>query len=183
MTLFVPKKYSWTPIVTNICDDTKRTKKTLLSSKHFTWLVYFPLITIFFILQCHTRVSEKTFDVNSKIAQTTLITWNYRNVQSKRNGKLRRLSWRFQTLIWRLGDTVGSKIWSLLDHSGELTVLWLWSQRYWDIVISYCNNLFSRWGFLIMSFVIIWPSSQPVCRHLLFPKKRFSVRCLHAGYL
>ena len=28
-------------------------------------------------------------------------------------------------LIWRLGDTVGSKIWSLLDYPGELTALWL----------------------------------------------------------
>ena len=109
------KKILMDSIATNICDDTKRAKKTLLSSQHFTWLVYFPLITIFFILQCHTRVSEKTFDVNSKIAQTTLITWNYRNVQSKRNGKLRRLSWRFQTLIWRLGDTVGSKIWIIRE--------------------------------------------------------------------
>ena len=43
----------------------------LLELKHLTQLVYFPPITLLLILQWHTGVCEETFDVNSKIAQTT----------------------------------------------------------------------------------------------------------------
>ena len=41
-------------------------------------MVYFPLISLIFILQWHTGVNEETFDVNStKIAQTTQNIWNF----------------------------------------------------------------------------------------------------------
>ena len=57
------------------------------------------------MLQRHTGVCEEAFDVNSKIAQKMQNIWNF-IVESTRNGKLRRLSGRFQTLIWRPGETV-----------------------------------------------------------------------------
>ena len=69
-------------------------------------MVYFLPITLLLILQWHTRVYEKMFDVNSLRAQTTQNIWNCWKIESVRNGKLRRLSLRFQTLIWSLGYTV-----------------------------------------------------------------------------
>ena len=62
------------------------------------------------ILQGHVGVYEETFDANMKIAQTTRntiaeILLSKRQV-CRRNGKLRRLSRRFHTLIWRPGDMV-----------------------------------------------------------------------------
>ena len=49
---------------------------------------------------------EETFDVNSKKTQTTQSIWKKLKVHSIRNGKPRWLSVRFQTLIWRPGETV-----------------------------------------------------------------------------
>ena len=49
------------------------------------------------------------FDVNSKIAQTKhlyLKKFHCQKVDSTRNGKPWRLSMRFQTLTWRLGEMV-----------------------------------------------------------------------------
>ena len=70
-------------------------------------MAYFAPITLLLILQWHTGVCEETFDVNSKIAQTTQsLKLHCQKVDSTRNGKLRRLSGRFQTLIWRPGETV-----------------------------------------------------------------------------
>ena len=49
------------------------------------------------------------FDVNSKIAQTKLLylkKFHCQKVDSTRNGKPWRLSMRFQTLTWRLGEMV-----------------------------------------------------------------------------
>ena len=70
-------------------------------------MAYFAPITLLLILQWHTGVCEETFDVNSKIAQTTqTLKLHCQKVDSTRNGKLRRLSGRFQTLIWRPGETV-----------------------------------------------------------------------------
>ena len=62
------------------------------------------------ILQWHVCVYEETFDANMKIAQTTQntiveILLSERRV-CRRNGKLPRLSRRFDTLIWRPGDMV-----------------------------------------------------------------------------
>ena len=62
------------------------------------------------ILQWHVCVYEETFDANMKIAQTTQntiveILLLERRV-CRRNGKLPRLSRRFDTLIWRPGDMV-----------------------------------------------------------------------------
>ena len=57
------KKHSFTPIVTNIFDDTKRAKKMLLALLHLTRL-FFPQITLPFILQWHIGVYEEKFDVN-----------------------------------------------------------------------------------------------------------------------
>ena len=56
--------------------------------------------------------------MNIKIAQTTQNSWNFIVGKSSlivywRNGKVRRLSERFHTLIWRPGDTVQN-----LDSSG-----------------------------------------------------------------
>ena len=60
---------------------------------------------IAYITMEYTGVCEETFDFNSKIAQTTQ-NFHCRKVESTRNGKLRGLSGRFQTLIWRPGETV-----------------------------------------------------------------------------
>ena len=63
-------------------------------------------------LQGQTGVYEETFDVNIKIAQTPQNSWDFKycwKVESTEhvlNGRLRRLSGRFHTLIWRPGDTV-----------------------------------------------------------------------------
>ena len=48
------------------------------------------------------------FDVNSKIAQNKAkyLKFHRQNIESTRNGTLRQLSRRFQTLIWRPGETV-----------------------------------------------------------------------------
>ena len=86
--------------------------------KRFCWncnililLAYFPPTTLLLtcILQWHTRVCEEMFDVNSKIAQTKhqyLKKFHCQKVDSTRNGKPWRLSTRFQTLTWRLGEMV-----------------------------------------------------------------------------
>ena len=61
------------------------------------------------ILQRHTRFCEKMFDVNSKVDQinkATYLKFHCQKVESTRNGKLWRLSRRYQTLIWRPGETV-----------------------------------------------------------------------------
>ena len=57
----------------------------------------------------HIRVCEDSFGVNSKIAQITQsLSKNFicQKVNSTRNGKPRWLSGRFQSLIWRPGETV-----------------------------------------------------------------------------
>ena len=48
------------------------------------------------------------FAVNSKIAQNKAkyLKFHRQNIEYTRNGTLRRLSRRFQTLIWRTGETV-----------------------------------------------------------------------------
>ena len=58
---------------------------------------------IAYITIAYTGVCEETFDINRKIAQTTP---HCRKVEPTTNGKLRRLSGRFQTLIWRPGEKV-----------------------------------------------------------------------------
>ena len=73
-------------------------------------MVYFPPITLLLtcILQWHARVCEETFNVNSKIDQIRQNMSNFfvrKLIESTRNGKLWRLSGRFQTLIWRVGET------------------------------------------------------------------------------
>ena len=66
------------------------------------------IISYNLLLQWHTRVYEETFDVNSKIAQTNAkyLKFHCQKVEYLRNGNLQRLSKRFQTLNWRLVDTV-----------------------------------------------------------------------------
>ena len=111
------KKYSLTQS-SQICDDTKCVKKMLLELLHLSWLVYFLPITL--LWQWHVRVYKETFSVNIKIAQTMQNIWNSACEQTAwlfgillseiqvywRNGKLRGLSGRFHTLIWRPGNTV-----------------------------------------------------------------------------
>ena len=53
------------------------------------------------------------------------LKFHRQKVESTRNGKLRRLSGRFQTLIWRPGETVQNLKSSLPDYPGELTALTL----------------------------------------------------------
>ena len=55
------------------------------------------------------RVCEETFDINSKnnnSNNTKYLKFHCQKVKSTRNGKLWRLSGRFQTLLWRPGQMV-----------------------------------------------------------------------------
>ena len=56
----------------------------------------------------HTKIYEEMFDVNSKIAQTTqnILKFIVGKSSLQLNYKLRRISGRFHSLIWRPGDTV-----------------------------------------------------------------------------
>ena len=85
-----------------------RSRKTLLGFR-----------TLLLTLQWHTGVCEETFDVNSSSNNTKYLKFNCQKVESTRNGKLRRSSGRFQTLIWRPGETVQN----LPDYLGELKAL------------------------------------------------------------
>ena len=104
----VCKKCSLTLIITNL-EWHKTWEKDVVGIVTFDLIGLLPTNHII-ILQWHVGVYEETFDANMKIAQTT---WNTiaeilsseRQV-SRRNGKLRRLSRRFHTLIWKLGDMV-----------------------------------------------------------------------------
>ena len=61
------------------------------------------------ILQRHTGIFEEKFKVNSKIIisnKAKYLKFHFAKVESTRNGKLRWLSRRFQTLIWRPGEMV-----------------------------------------------------------------------------
>ena len=73
------------------------------------WLTFHQPHYCLYYLQWHTGVCEEMFDVNSKIAQTKLLylkKFHCQKVDSTRNGKPWRLSVRFQTLTWRLGEMV-----------------------------------------------------------------------------
>jgi len=75
----------------------------------YIWPDYFfsPIILLF-MLQWHIGVYEEKFDVNKKWLKQRKI-FEISLSQSRvlwRKGKLRRLSGRFQTLIWRSADTV-----------------------------------------------------------------------------
>ena len=87
----------------------KRAKMMLLELEHLTLLVYFPPIMLLLILQWHTRIYEETFDVNcmqNSSNNAKYLKFHCQRVESTRNDKLRRLSRRFKTLIWRPGNTV-----------------------------------------------------------------------------
>ena len=87
----------------------KTREKDVVGIATFDVISLLPPITLLLISKRHTGVCEETFDVvNSKIAQTTqnILKFHSQKVESTRNGKLRRLSGRFQTLIWRPGETV-----------------------------------------------------------------------------
>ena len=84
----------------------KRAKKMFNCNIWPNWFTSHQFLLLL-ILQWHTGVCEETFTVNRRIAQTTQNIWNFIvRVESTRNGKLRRLSGRFETLIWRPGETV-----------------------------------------------------------------------------
>ena len=55
-----------------------------------------------------TGVCEETFDINSKNSsnKAKYLKFHCQKVETTRNGKLQQLSGRFQTLIWRPGETV-----------------------------------------------------------------------------
>ena len=98
---YLCKKHSFIPIVLNIifCSDSKRSKQMLLALQHS--LTNHILLLV---LTLHTRVCEKTFNVNiktqptfemtnlsqfnMKIVQTTQNIFHCQRVKSKRNGKL-----------------------------------------------------------------------------------------------
>ena len=63
-------------------------------------MAYLPPITLLLILQWHTGVCEETFDVNSKNFSNIAryLKFDCQKVEFTRNGKLRRLSGRFQTV-------------------------------------------------------------------------------------
>ena len=66
---------------------------------------------------------RKRFDFNSKIAQKgNNVKFHCQKVESSRNEKLRRLSGRLLSGVWRKRF----KIWSLPDYPGELTALKHW---------------------------------------------------------
>ena len=105
-----------------ICGDAKRSKKCW-------WHCNIGPITLLLILKLHTGVCDETFNVNIKIVQTTQNVWNFivgkSSLQEMAN--LRRLSGRFHTLIWSLGDTVQN-----LEFSRIIRESW-----------QYCNITFS----------------------------------------
>ena len=121
----VCKKCSLILIITNL----------EMRGKDVVGIVTFDLIGLLptnhiIILQGHVGVYEETFDANMKIAQTTRntiaeILLSKRQV-CRRNGKLRRLSRRFHTLIWRPGDMVQN----LESHARIIR------ERWW-----HCNDL------------------------------------------
>ena len=53
MTSFAQKRYSLTPVITNLWWHKVR-EKDVVGIVHLTWLVYFPPITLLLILQWHT---------------------------------------------------------------------------------------------------------------------------------
>ena len=55
------------------------------------------------------------------LKQSKILKFHWQKVESTRNSKLRQLSGRFQTLIWRPGEAV--QIGSLPDYPTELTSL------------------------------------------------------------
>ena len=91
--------------------------------------------------QWHTGVCEETFDVNSSSNNTKYLKFNCQKVESTRNGKLRRSSGRFQTLIWRPGETVQNLESPGLSGRVESPVLLLWRRtRKWKWGIVYNNT-------------------------------------------
>ena len=107
MTSFVPKIWLRS---SQICDDTKRAKKMLLALLHFSWLVYFSF-TNHFIITVACRSLQGNGHWNITIAQTinAKLLFEILLLESRvywRNGKLRRLSGRFHTLIWSPEETV-----------------------------------------------------------------------------
>ena len=77
------------------------------------------------ILQRHTGIFEEKFKVNSKIIisnKAKYLKFHFAKVESTRNGKLRWLSRRFQTLIWN-----GSKSWvfQIIRESWQPCGQWL----------------------------------------------------------
>ena len=92
-------------------------KKKKMSKKDVVRIVTFDLtgllptnhIIAYMYITTAYRVCEETFNVNSKIDQLRQNMSNFivrKSIESTRNGKLRRLSGRFQTLIWRPGEMV-----------------------------------------------------------------------------
>ena len=121
MTLFVQKIF--------VDSDRHEFAMTQNARKDVVGIVTFDLVGFtshqyIIILQWYSGFYDETFVVNIKKAQTTKIVelllsecrifW--------RNGKLRRLSGRFQTVISRPGDW-RFKLWSLPDYLGQLTAL------------------------------------------------------------
>ena len=96
------KKYSLTRS-SQIYDDTKCVKKTLLALLHLSWLVHFLPVTL--LLQWHVRVYKETFSVNIKIAQTmqnslwtkSLAIWNFIVGKSSLLKK-----WQTLGIIWEI---------------------------------------------------------------------------------
>ena len=100
------KKYSWTPIVTKYLRWHKTCEKdvvgiitfdrlvlTFLTNHIFSYITM-PYPSLWGDIQC-----EQSNSSNNK----NCLKFHYQKVQSWKNGKL---SWRFQTLILRPGDTV-----------------------------------------------------------------------------
>ena len=88
--------------------------------------------TLLLTLQWHTGFCEETFDVNSSSNNAKYLKFNCQKVESTKNGKLRRSSGRFQTLIWRPGETLQTLESPGLSGRVESPVLWLWRRaRKW----------------------------------------------------
>ena len=106
-----------------------------------TWLVYFLSIT--FLWWRTGAVYEETFNLMWTYKQLKIVeilwseSWVY-----WRNGKLRQLSGRFQTLIWRPGDTVQS-----LESPGLSVDSTVWRQLFpWHPL------LLTNFGFFVQFF-------------------------------